>query len=99
MDGVRRWFQRRPTSVTSTNLATSNNSSSVNDQNPNLVFKENQHHQQQGDTVIEDDFDISGLEEIKVPKRVYFPFLSSTMDSHKKVAYLLLYVRFRMCIV
>ncbi|KAL8474718.1 hypothetical protein ACS0TY_030519 [Phlomoides rotata] len=81
VDGVRRWFQRRPTSVTSTNLASSNNSSNINDQNTNAVLRQNQ---QQGLTVIEDDFDISGLNLIKVPKRVYFPFSSSSMDSHKK---------------
>lgn len=92
MDGVRRWFQRRPTSVTSTNLASSNNSSVINDPNLNALLRENQ--QQQGLTVIEHNFDISGLDLIKVPKRVSFPLSSSSMDSHKKVLF-----RFGICIV
>lgn len=92
VDGVRRWFQRRPTSVTSTNLASSNNSSVINDPNLNALLRENQ--QQQGLTVIEHNFDISGLDLIKVPKRVSFPLSSSSMDSHKKVLF-----RFGICIV
>ncbi|KAH6763439.1 MAP kinase 9 [Perilla frutescens var. hirtella] len=73
VDGVRRWFQRRSTSV-------ANNTSNIsnNEQQPHAVLTESQHA-----LSIVEDFDISGLKLIKVPKRVNFP-LSNSMDSHKK---------------
>ncbi|PIN14165.1 Mitogen-activated protein kinase [Handroanthus impetiginosus] len=78
VDGVRRWFQRRSPSVASTSFALSNNS----DNNSHAVLRERR-EEEDGLTIIE-DFDISGLKQIKVPKRAEFPISSSSMDSHKK---------------
>lgn len=89
VDGVRRWFQRRPTSVANTSSIISNN-----EQQPHPVLTET--------LSIVDDFDISGLKLIKVPKRLNFPLSNSSMDSHKKVAFfsflfaLLLWICFSM---
>lgn len=73
VDGVRRLFQRRSTSV-------ANNISSNHEQQqqPHAVLTE------QTDLTIVEDFDISGLKLIKVPKRINFPFSNPSMDSHKK---------------
>ncbi|KAI3463718.1 hypothetical protein Pfo_020381 [Paulownia fortunei] len=81
VDGVRRWFQRRSTSVTNTSFDSSN-ISSTNEQHPHAVLREKQ-EEEDGLTIVE-DFDISGLKLIKVPKRVYFPISGSSMDSQKK---------------
>ncbi|KAL2465129.1 Mitogen-activated protein kinase 9 [Abeliophyllum distichum] len=82
VDGVRRWFQRRVTSTTST---INNNSSNVKNQNE--VVKSFQ-DKEEGLGIVE-DFDFSGLKVIKVPKRVYFLFSNSSysMDPHKKNAH------------
>ncbi|KAL9239018.1 hypothetical protein vseg_013377 [Gypsophila vaccaria] len=88
VDGVRRWFQRR-----SNNNNISGNSSSniiINSKSDDASIilghthyppqhKQNHHHQELD---IEIDFDLSGLNQIKVPKRARFP----PMDSHKKNA-------------
>ncbi|KAK4414203.1 Mitogen-activated protein kinase [Sesamum alatum] len=77
VDGVRRWFQRRSSFVSS-------NISNSNEQNPDAVLSEIQEQEEENGLKIVEDFDISGLKLIKVPKRVYFPVPTSTMDPHKK---------------
>ncbi|KAL0397302.1 UNVERIFIED_CONTAM: Mitogen-activated protein kinase [Sesamum calycinum] len=77
VDGVRRWFQRRSSFVSS-------NISNSNEQNPDAVLREIQEQEEEDGLKIVEDFDISGLKLIKVPKRVYFPVSTSTMDPHKK---------------
>ncbi|KAL1564065.1 Mitogen-activated protein kinase 8 [Salvia divinorum] len=71
VDGVRRWFQKRPNTNSNSNI-------SNHDQQPHAVLTE----QSQNALSIVEDFDFSGLKLIKVPKRLDFPF--SNMDSHKK---------------
>lgn len=80
VDGVRRLFQRRSASV-------ANNISSNDEQQhqPHAVLRE------QPTLSIVEDFDISGLKLIQVPKRIDFPLPNSSMDSHKKVPFLLLH--------
>ncbi|KAL6545524.1 Mitogen-activated protein kinase 9 [Orobanche gracilis] len=86
VDGIRRWFQRRSTSVTHNNTSSlaysSNISSDDNDPHSHSVLRAKQ-EPENGFTIVE-DFDISGLKLIKVPKRVYFPVSISFMDSQKK---------------
>lgn len=72
MNGVRRWFQRR----------SNNNNSSGIPQSSVKVKEEIEETEEQELTVIE-DFDISGLKLIRVPKRIHFP-PGFTMDPHKK---------------
>ncbi|KAA8541337.1 hypothetical protein F0562_025300 [Nyssa sinensis] len=95
VDGVRRWFQRRSSIVVVDGNNHDNKLSVTSDVH---VFVSDfdaqtstlQHQQQQlqqrgeekeGLTIVE-DFDISGLKLIKVPKRITFPITS--MDPHKK---------------
>ncbi|KAL3818623.1 hypothetical protein ACJIZ3_004528 [Penstemon smallii] len=78
VDEVRRWFQRRPSSVTNI----SNHYNSNIEKNSHTVLREKQ--EEEGHTTIIEDFDFSGLKLIKVPKRVNFPVSVSTMDPHKK---------------
>ncbi|KAG8388020.1 hypothetical protein BUALT_Bualt02G0081800 [Buddleja alternifolia] len=78
VDGVRRWFQRRPSSVTSTS-----SSSIITNPHPILTNKQQQ-QEEDGLTTIIEDFDFSGLKLIKVPKRDFLPVSASSMDSHKK---------------
>ncbi|KAA8542809.1 hypothetical protein F0562_023961 [Nyssa sinensis] len=91
VDGVRRWFQRR-SSVTVVNVHHNNNK--LNGTSDGHVFVSDfnaqsstlQHHQQREEekeelTIIE-NFDLSGLKLIKVPKRIDFPI--TAMDPHKK---------------
>jgi len=73
VNGVRRWFQRR----------SNNNNSSCIPQSSVKVKEEIEETEEQELTVIE-DFDISGLQLIRVPKRIHFP-PGFTMDPHKKV--------------
>ncbi|XP_022725669.1 mitogen-activated protein kinase 9-like isoform X2 [Durio zibethinus] len=88
VDGVRRWFQRRPF------ITSSSSNNNNNNQNNNVIVD---HHdrststltltqkQQQGEEeLIVQDFDFSSLRLVKVPKRNY-PLIAS-MDSHKKGA-------------
>ncbi|KAJ6881788.1 mitogen-activated protein kinase 9 [Populus alba x Populus x berolinensis] len=72
VNGVRRWFQRR----------NNNNNSSGIPQSSVKVKEEIEETEEQELTVIE-DFDISGLQLIRVPKRIHFP-PDITMDPHKK---------------
>ncbi|KAL3575001.1 hypothetical protein D5086_023102 [Populus alba] len=72
VNGVRRWFQRR----------NNNNNSSGIPQSSVKVKEEIEETEEQELTVIE-DFDISGLQLIRVPKRIHFP-PGFTMDPHKK---------------
>ncbi|KAL9372373.1 hypothetical protein Peur_034617 [Populus x canadensis] len=72
VNGVRRWFQRR----------SNNNNSSGIPQSSVKVKEEIGETEEQELTVIE-DFDISGLQLIRVPKRIHFP-PGFTMDPHKK---------------
>ncbi|KAK4410824.1 Mitogen-activated protein kinase [Sesamum angolense] len=62
VDGVRRWFQRRSSFVSS-------NISNSNEQNPDAVLREIQEQEEEDGLKIVEDFDISGLKLIKVPKR------------------------------
>jgi hypothetical protein len=73
VNGVRRWFQRR----------SNNNNSSCIPQSSVKVKEEIEETEEQELSVIE-DFDISGLQLIRVPKRIHFP-PGFTMDPHKKV--------------
>ncbi|KAL9334896.1 hypothetical protein Peur_072077 [Populus x canadensis] len=72
VNGVRRWFQRR----------SNNNNSSCIPQSSVKVKEEIEETEEQELSVIE-DFDISGLQLIRVPKRIHFP-PGFTMDPHKK---------------
>ncbi|CAI9754555.1 unnamed protein product [Fraxinus pennsylvanica] len=83
VDGVRRWLKRRVISTTST----INNNSSGNVKNQNEIVKSFQEKEEEGHKIVE-DFDLSGLEVIKVPKRVYFLVSnsSSSMDPHRRNA-------------
>ncbi|KAF4385255.1 hypothetical protein CsatB_016129 [Cannabis sativa] len=85
VDGVRRWFQRRPTSSSSTSTSTSSSSSSIDDNNNInndglLSLKQ----ESQGLTVVEEDFDFSGLNPINVPIRTQFKI--GHMHTQKKGA-------------
>ncbi|KAL3640734.1 Mitogen-activated protein kinase 9 [Castilleja foliolosa] len=88
VDGVRRLFHRRPTSVTNysnNNISSlaSSNFRNENEQHSDSVLSGKREFHEHGLTIIE-DFDISGLKLIKVPKRVDFPLSVSSMDSQKK---------------
>ncbi|XP_011039113.1 PREDICTED: mitogen-activated protein kinase 9 [Populus euphratica] len=72
VNGVRRWFQRR----------SNNNNSSGIPQSSVKVKEDIEETEEQELTVIE-DFDISGLQLIRVPKRIHFP-PGFAMDPHKK---------------
>lgn len=67
VDGVLRWFHRRP----------------INEDNAFLTHPNNLQIAEDEVTITE-DFDITGLKHIKVPKRLHFPIRSS-MDPLKKV--------------
>ncbi|KAI7985168.1 Mitogen-activated protein kinase 15 [Camellia lanceoleosa] len=71
VDGVRRWFQRRPSSLQP------NNTQNLNNSQPLVSEFQGEDHL----NVVE-DFDFSGLKIIKVPKRINFH--PTSMDPHKK---------------
>ncbi|KAL7160820.1 hypothetical protein ACSBR2_041462 [Camellia fascicularis] len=71
VDGVRRWFQRRPSSPQP------NNTQNLNNSQPLVSEFQGEDHL----NVVE-DFDFSGLKIIKVPKRINFH--PTSMDPHKK---------------
>uniref|UniRef100_A0A7N0V4B2 mitogen-activated protein kinase n=1 Tax=Kalanchoe fedtschenkoi TaxID=63787 RepID=A0A7N0V4B2_KALFE len=75
VDGVRRWFQRRP-SVT----GSSNN---YNNSQTELRAETSSASQDRLLRVV-DDFDLSGLKDIRVPDRIAFRIAPPLMDSHKK---------------
>ncbi|KAK4375520.1 hypothetical protein RND71_006197 [Anisodus tanguticus] len=78
VDGVRRWFQRRSTTTTIVHT----NAQPILNNNPSKPIKISVSHYQEREEELRiiEDFDISGLKLIKVPKRVDFPL----MDPHKK---------------
>ncbi|KAL1554757.1 Mitogen-activated protein kinase 8 [Salvia divinorum] len=76
VDGVRRWFQRRP--ITNPNPNPNPNP------NSNISKNDLQPHAAEDPLPIVPDFDISGLKFIRVPKRLDFPLSNPAMDSHKK---------------
>ncbi|XP_030493741.2 mitogen-activated protein kinase 9-like [Cannabis sativa] len=84
VDGVRRWFQRRPTSSSSTSTSTSSSSSSIDDNNNNNDGLLSLKQESQGLTVVEEDFDFSGLNPINVPIRTQFKI--GHMHTQKKGA-------------
>lgn len=77
MDGVRRWFQRRGSSLSVT-------STSSNTHGNHLTPFERNEREREQKLRIEEDFDLSGLKLIKVPKRIDFPVSSWSMDHQKK---------------
>lgn len=87
VDGVRRLFHRRSTTTTITTSVHSNGEPILNNLEKPIKISDSQ---EEGELTIIEDFDISGLKLIKVPKRVDFPFSSASysMDSHKKVWFL-----------
>lgn len=91
VDGVRRWFQRRSSPSPSPSqpqpLVLNNKTSTTNV----LTITDFQAKSSTAqDLTIVEDFDISGLNLIRVPKRIDFP--SSSMDPNKKVSSFLLII-------
>ncbi|CAH9142693.1 unnamed protein product [Cuscuta epithymum] len=83
VDGVRRWFQRRPSASSSANAASAlTHSKNPNTHPPNHHYSHNREGEGEEQLRVVDDFDISGLSAIKVPKRVNFPL--SPMDHLRK---------------
>lgn len=87
VDGVLRWLHRRPSASSSANAGSSLTHSKKPGTHPSSDYHS---HTREGEgegereehlRVVE-DFDISGLSSIKVPKRVDFPL--SSMDHHRK---------------
>ncbi|MCD7452153.1 Mitogen-activated protein kinase 9 [Datura stramonium] len=85
VDGVRRWFQRR-SSTTTTTIVHGNADSILNNLEKPIKISDSHYQQGEEELTIIEDFDISGLKLIKVPKRVDFPFSSApySMEPHKK---------------
>ncbi|XP_075516814.1 mitogen-activated protein kinase 9-like [Primulina tabacum] len=84
VDGIRNLFQRRSSFVSSHSSSKIGNY----ERNPHTVAPNDsleKQKQEEGINAIQ-EFDISGLDRIKVPKRVYFPIPSSPMDPQKKTA-------------
>ncbi|KAL3512187.1 hypothetical protein ACH5RR_024904 [Cinchona calisaya] len=77
VDGVRRLFQRRGSSSSLTSTSNTNT-----DENHLIPFDQNTKKERGQNLRIQQDFDLSGLEVIKVPKRINF--LVSSMDPNKK---------------
>ncbi|GFZ12283.1 MAP kinase 9 [Actinidia rufa] len=85
VDGVRRWFQRRSSSSsTSSSTVFANNSTGIDSKfsNNESQVSVSGFGEEEEDLKVIEDFDISGLNLIKVPKRVKFP--PTAMDPHKK---------------
>nr|GLL35334.1 mitogen-activated protein kinase 9-like isoform X1 [Ipomoea trifida]GMD33935.1 mitogen-activated protein kinase 9-like [Ipomoea batatas] len=81
VDGVLRWFHRRPSAPPSAN-ADSVLTHSHKPTNYSSNYSKNRGEVEEEQLRIVEDFDISGLSSIKVPKRVNFPL--SFMDPHRK---------------
>ncbi|XP_073269616.1 mitogen-activated protein kinase 9-like [Primulina huaijiensis] len=82
VDGFRNLFQRRASSVSSHSSSKISNY----ERNPHAVAPNDtivKQKQEEGIDVIQ-EFDISGLDRIKVPKRVYYLLATSSMDPQKK---------------
>ncbi|KAL3529193.1 hypothetical protein ACH5RR_008515 [Cinchona calisaya] len=88
VDGVRRWFQRRGSSlsVTSTSTASNNNNNNNNYHLTPFEYNNQKEGEQKKLIRIQEDFDWSGLKVIQVPKRINFSVFSSSssMDHQKK---------------
>ena len=87
VDDVLRWFQRRSSSSTSSSTVFTNNSTRIDSRfsNNESQASVSEFGEEEEDLNVIEDFDISGLKLIKVPKRVKFP--PTAMDPHKKVSY------------
>ncbi|CAM8943684.1 unnamed protein product [Rhodiola kirilowii] len=82
VDGVRRWFQRRSSTSTSSSNHNRNNS-----QSQSYLRGEASSASQdpvEDEIAVIDDFDLSGLKDIRVPNRIHFRIVPPHMDSHKK---------------
>lgn len=76
VDGVLRWFHRRHTNEDAILTQPHNSADTL------LQGKE----EDKQEFTITEDFDITGLKLIKVPKRFHLPISSSSMDPLKKVS-------------
>ncbi|KAK4719349.1 hypothetical protein R3W88_017687 [Solanum pinnatisectum] len=88
VDGVRRLFHRRSsTTTTITTIVHTNAEPILNNLEKPIKISDSQYQQEEeGELIIIENFDISGLKFIRVPKRVDFPFSSASyqMDHHRK---------------
>ncbi|PSR84692.1 Mitogen-activated protein kinase [Actinidia chinensis var. chinensis] len=84
VDGVLRLFQRRSSSSTSSSTVFTNNSTRIDSRfsNNESQASVSEFGEEEEDLNVIEDFDISDLKLIKVPKRVKFP--PTAMDPHKK---------------
>ena len=101
VDGVRRWFQRcSSSSSTSTSFDSNNPNKSNRKYLENTGIRDNDGHvfvshfraqrgQKQGEerelTIVEEDFEVSGLKLIKVPIRIHLKI--GSMNTQKKVTF------------
>lgn len=100
VEGVRRWFQRRSSSSTSTSSnnnyseKSDNNNYKINYESgghvlgvtkfPEKKAKQRQEQSASELTIVEEDFNVFGLELIKVPQRIHLKPGFITMHSQKK---------------
>ncbi|KAL3366593.1 hypothetical protein AABB24_011342 [Solanum stoloniferum] len=88
VDGVRRLFHRRSsTTTTITTIVHTNAEPILNNLEKSIKISDSQYQEEEeGELIVIEDFDISGLKFIRVPKRVDFPFSSASyqMDHHRK---------------
>lgn len=100
VDGVRRWFQRRGGVVSNNsssskldndpNCSNNNGSISISELSAREINnyqkgeEEEEQQHQKGELILEFDFNISGLNPIKVPKRAHISRFPLPMDPHKK---------------
>ncbi|GFS32345.1 MAP kinase 9 [Actinidia rufa] len=84
VDGVLRLFQRRSSSSTSSSTVFTNNSTRIDSRfsNNESQASVSEFGEEEEDLNVIENFDISDLKLIKVPKRVKFP--PTAMDPHKK---------------
>ncbi|XP_047315977.1 mitogen-activated protein kinase 9-like [Impatiens glandulifera] len=81
VDGFRRLFHRRSSTSQSTDLG--DKSSNLTDKNGDFLAQSSEiNRHEENDLEITDDFDLSDLKPVKVPKRADFPPI--LMDPHKK---------------
>ncbi|KAJ6970022.1 mitogen-activated protein kinase 9 [Populus alba] len=88
VDGIRRWFQRRSNHnnhdhINNINKTTSSDVSSSGCPQSSVNVKEGIKGTEEEQLTVIEDFDISDLKLIRVPKRIHFP-PGSTMDLQKK---------------
>lgn len=84
VDGVRRWFQRRSSTSSSSNFI-ANNSNKPSYSSENRVNDGHDSVREESELTIVEDFDISGLKLIKVPIRTHLKF--GPMQTQKKVSF------------